>query len=87
MTIDGAFGDWDRSGEIEMYVMKETSTMQSARAFIMYDAEALYLGAIVRDASPMMHMHDPKVAPDRGWDADCGAVEKQGARSRSCGLT
>lgn len=71
VTIDGNFDDWDRSGEIEIYVMKETSAMQGARFAMMYDAQALYLGGIVRDTSPMLNRHDPKVDPDMAWDSDC----------------
>lgn len=36
----------------------------------MYDTEALYLSAVVRDPSPLMNRHDPKVDRDKGWDAD-----------------
>ena len=32
-----------------MYVVSETSDMQSAKFALMYDKDALYLGAVVRD--------------------------------------
>ena len=70
VAIDGRLDDWDLSGQLLMYVIKETSEMQSARFALMYDAEALYLGAAVRDPSPMMNRHDPRVDGHKGWDAD-----------------
>src|SRR5581483_735806 len=44
--------------------------MQSAKFAVMYDAEAIYLSAVVRDPSPMLNRHDPNVTGDTGWDAD-----------------
>jgi len=70
VRIDGSLDDWDLSGQLRMYVMQETSEMQSARFAIMYDAEAVYLSGVVRDPSPMMNRNDPKVNGDKGWDAD-----------------
>ena len=70
VVVDGKLDDWDLSGQIEMFVMSETKQMQSAEFALMYDAEALYLGAEVRDPSPMMNRQDPKVNGNRGWDAD-----------------
>jgi len=70
VAIDGKLNDWDLSGQIEMYVIKETSAMQSAKFALMYDAQALYISGVVQDPNPMMNRHDPKVDPHKGWDAD-----------------
>ncbi|MCM8785769.1 MAG: hypothetical protein NC827_04285 [Candidatus Omnitrophica bacterium] len=70
VVIDGKLDDWDLSGQLFIYVVPETSQMQSAKFAAMYDREALYLSAIVKDTTPMMNRHDPFVEPDRGWDAD-----------------
>ena len=70
VKIDGKLEDWDLSGQLMICVVDETAEMQSARFAMMYDKKALYVSAIVRDPSPMMNRHDPKVEPDRGWDAD-----------------
>ena len=70
VTIDGKLDDWDLSGQIEMYVVSETKDVQSAKFALMYDHEALYLSGVVRDLSPMMNRHDPRVTGDKGWDAD-----------------
>ncbi len=70
VTIDGKLNDWDLSGQITMYVVSETSDMQSAKFAMMYDQDALYLSAVVRDPTPMMNRHDPQVDADRAWDAD-----------------
>jgi hypothetical protein len=70
VTIDGKLGDWDLSGQIWMYVIKATAEMQSARFALMYDDQALYLSAEVRDPNPMMNRHDPWVDGHKAWDAD-----------------
>ena len=70
VVVDGKLDEWDLSGQVTMYVVSETMDMQSAKFAILYDADALYLGAEVRDPSPMMNRHDPKVDGDKGWDAD-----------------
>ncbi len=70
VAIDGKLDDWDLSAQIEMFVVQATRATQSAKFALMYDAEALYLGAEVNDPTPMMNMQDPAVNPERGWDAD-----------------
>ncbi|HUW32128.1 MAG TPA: hypothetical protein VM223_10995, partial [Planctomycetota bacterium] len=70
IRIDGKLDDWDLSGQLFMYVVQETSEMQSTRFAMMYDDDALYLSGIVRDPSPMMNRHDPTVDPEKAWDAD-----------------
>jgi hypothetical protein len=70
VTIDGKLDDWDLSGEIEMFVIQATRGTMNAKFAIMYDAEALYLGADVNDPSPMMNMRDPRTDPRQGWNAD-----------------
>jgi hypothetical protein len=70
VTVDAKLDDWDLSGQILMYVVSETSEMQSARFAVMYDSEALYFSGVVRDPSPMMNRHDPNVDPEKAWAAD-----------------
>jgi DNA-binding beta-propeller fold protein YncE len=70
VEIDGKLDDWDLSGQIDMFVVADGKDSQSAKFAIMYDSEALYLGAVVRDTSPMMNRQDPKANGNRGWDAD-----------------
>jgi len=70
VVIDGKLDDWDLSGAIDVYVMPETRERQSARFAVMYDADALYLGAIVRDPTPLMNSNAPETDGDKGWDGD-----------------
>lgn len=70
VAIDGSLDDWDFSGHVSFYVVPETRETQSGRIGMMYDAEAVYIGGIVRDSSPMMNRHDPLTNPSRAWDAD-----------------
>ena len=70
VKVDGKLGDWDLSGQIEMYVLRATAEMQSAKFAMMYDADALYVSAEIRDPTPLMNRHDPLVDPHMAWDAD-----------------
>ncbi len=70
VKVDGDLSDWDLSGQILSYVIKETMDRQSARIAMMYDDEALYISGVVRDDSPMMNRHDPQVDPRKAWNAD-----------------
>lgn len=56
VKIDGRLDDWDMSGHILAYVRKAASEVQSARFAVMYDEEAIYLGADVKDPNPMRFM-------------------------------
>ena len=60
VVIDGKLNDWDLSGQLWIYAQSETAEMQSAHFAMMYDNEALYVGGLVRDTSPMMNRHDPE---------------------------
>lgn len=70
VTLDGKLDDWDLSGQIEMFVTQATRGTMNAKFAVMYDADALYLGADVNDPSPMMNMRDPRTDPGQGWNAD-----------------
>ncbi len=70
LTIDGRLDDWDLSGAIQSYVMAETRENQNAVFALMYDEEALYIGCVVRDPTPLMNHRDPKTEGDKGWDGD-----------------
>jgi hypothetical protein len=70
VTIDGDLKDWDLSGQIRIYVTKETISTQSARIALMHDDAALYISGNMRDPSPMMNRHDPLVDAAKAWDAD-----------------
>jgi len=49
VAIDGKLNDWDLSGQIKIFVTKETAETMSARIAAMYDDEALYLSGDFRD--------------------------------------
>jgi hypothetical protein len=70
VVIDGDLGDWDRSAELEAYVMAATRDIQHGKMAVMYDDEALYLGGEVRKAIPVLNRHSPEGNGDRAWDAD-----------------
>ena len=70
VTIDGKLDDWDLSGQIEMFVIQATRGTMNAKFAVMYDADAIYLGADVNDPNPMMNMRSPDTDPMQGWNAD-----------------
>lgn len=70
VAVDGRLDDWDLSGQIRVYLDPETSAMQSARVALMYDEQALYISGVVRDRTPLMNRHDPRVNGATAWNAD-----------------
>ena len=50
--------------------MRATREMQSAKFAVMYDREAIYLGAEVTDPTPLRNRHAPEAEGDKAWDAD-----------------
>jgi len=70
ITVDGKLDDWDLSAAIESYVMPETRENQNAKFALMYDQDALYIGGIVRDPTPLKNQRDPVTEGNMGWDGD-----------------
>ena len=71
VVIDGNLNDWDWSGHFESYEREETRDTQRAECAMMYDDEALYIGAKVKDTSPLMNRHNPAADADKAWMGDC----------------
>ena len=55
VVIDGKLDDWDRSGEIFMFVDEGSRDTLSLTAAMMYDGEALYVGGHWKDPTPLMN--------------------------------
>jgi hypothetical protein len=70
VVMDGQLGEWDLSGQIDMFFVSESKDTQSARFALMYDKDALYLSGVVRDTTPRMNRQGPRVKGERGSDAD-----------------
>jgi len=70
VTVDGDLKDWDRSGELETYVMSATRAMQFGKLAVMYDKEALYIGGVFKKPYLIINRHSPEANGDRAWDAD-----------------
>lgn len=71
VEIDGRLEDWDFSAHVESFVRSETRDKIAARFAVMYDDEALYLGAEMSDPSPMLNHHSPRADADKAWMGDC----------------
>lgn len=71
ITIDGSLDDWDFSGHVESFVRSETRDSVAAQFAVMYDDAALYIGAQVKDPSPMLNRHSPEADADKAWKGDC----------------
>jgi len=70
VTVDGDLGDWDMSGAILMYLDEASKETISVRAAMMYDAEALYVGAHVKDPTPMVNNYALGGEVNMSWNAD-----------------
>ena len=70
IVINGKLDGWDLSAAVDTFVTLSAKETISGRLAIMYDANALYLGADVRDPTPMMNRHSPEADGEMAWDAD-----------------
>jgi len=70
-AIDGDLADWDLSGAVESFYDEALRSRFALSFALMYDAEALYIGARFVDDSPLVNRHDPAVEPNLGWAGDC----------------
>ncbi len=70
VKIDGNLDEWDRSGELETYVMAATRNLQYGKMSVMYDKDALYIGGEVHKPILITNRHSPESNGDRAWDAD-----------------
>lgn len=68
--VDGEFGDWDLSGQIESYANAETKDVFSVKTAAMWDAQSLYLAFDWRDPYPMESRFHPARDSGRGWMSD-----------------
>jgi hypothetical protein len=70
VVIDGSLDDWDLSGAITMFIDEASKDSYSVRGAMMYDEGFLYVGAHIKDPTPMKNNYafggDNKTA----WNAD-----------------
>lgn len=70
VVIDGKLEDWDLSGAIEMFIDEASRDSYSVRGAMMYDTEFLYVGAKVKDPTPMRNNYSFGGEAGKAWDAD-----------------
>ncbi|MBM4038219.1 MAG: hypothetical protein FJ290_06855 [Planctomycetes bacterium] len=71
VVIDGELGEWDMSGAITCCKdVEHLLDTESVRVAAMWDAEALYLSFVFRDATPMVNKIDPATMVGNGWRSD-----------------
>ncbi|MDD5704939.1 MAG: sugar-binding protein [Kiritimatiellae bacterium] len=71
VTVDGDLKDWDLSAAIDTALDEKLRPLFTVQIALMYDAEALYIGAHFADDTPMLNRHDPSVEAANGWAGDC----------------
>jgi hypothetical protein len=70
VVIDGSLDDWDLSGAITMFIDESSKGSYSVRGAMMYDEEFLYVGAHVKDPTPMKNNYDFGGDNKSAWNAD-----------------
>ena len=70
VVIDGRLDDWDLSGAITMFIDEGSKASYSVRGAMMYDKEFLYVGAKVKDPTPMVNNYAFGGEAGKAWDAD-----------------
>jgi len=70
VTIDGKLDDWDMSGANLMFMDAADKDTYSVHGAMMYNKDYLYIGAHVRDPTPMLNMHSFGSDANMAWNAD-----------------
>ncbi len=70
VVIDGKSEDWDLTGEMFVYPVRNIRDRYSVKVYSMHDKDNLYLLLKWRDPSPMVNNVDADGAPGDGWMAD-----------------
>ncbi len=70
VTIDGKLDDWDLSGAILMVLDESSKESYSVRGAMMYDKDYLYIGARVKDPTPMVNNYSFGGEVNMAWNAD-----------------
>ncbi|HYG75548.1 MAG TPA: FecR domain-containing protein, partial [Planctomycetota bacterium] len=81
ITIDGNLADWDRSFPFKSRCAEPYGEHYNVEGYMMADDQYLYIGAHVRDPSPMRSVIDPLTDPNVGWKG--GSVQVRIATDRS----
>ena len=90
VVIDGKLDDWDRSGEIFMFVDEGSRDTLSLTAAMMYDRDALYIGGHWRDPTPLMNQTAFGGDVSSAWNADAiqlRFISNPAIRSRASTMT
>jgi hypothetical protein len=70
VAIDGDLKDWDLSGAILMFMDEGSKAVYSVRGAMMYDDQCLYIGAFVKDPTPMTNQYSFGGEAGMSWNAD-----------------
>lgn len=84
IKIDASFDDWDWSPRIKMFPDYDAQSSMGAEACVNYDANNLYLGFIVRDATPLNNTIDPDLEWSITWRGDCFQLRFTGDHNSWC---
>ncbi len=70
VAIDGKLDDWDLSGANLMFLDEASKASYSVRGAMMYDKDYLYVGAQVKDPTPMVNHYTFGGEANMAWNAD-----------------
>jgi hypothetical protein len=70
VAIDGKLDDWDRSGEIFMFIDEASKDSYHIRVAMMYDKDFLYVGGQWKDPTPMRNVNHFGGDVQNAWNAD-----------------
>jgi streptogramin lyase len=90
VVVDGKLDDWDRSGEIFMFVDEQSRDTLSLTAAMMYDGEALYVGGHWKDPTPLLNQTAFGGDVSWAWNADAiqiRFISNPAIRSRASTMT
>jgi hypothetical protein len=70
VVVDGKLDDWDRSGEIFMFIDEASRESHHVKMAMMYDKDFVYVGGHWKDPTPMRNVNHFGGDVANAWNAD-----------------
>ncbi len=70
VKIDGNLAEWPTGGELYLFPDESMAEKFSVKGRMLYDADNLYIGGVIRDPTPLMNRYTSGSDYKESWNAD-----------------
>ncbi len=70
VNIDGDLAEWPAAGELSLFPDESMAEKFSVKGRMLYDADNLYIGGVVRDPTPLVNRYTAASDYKNSWNAD-----------------